>query len=168
MLQFRSLARLPIFRRAIFRAVSASASRRRRSSVSCNRPKSPSRSFDGNATPRNRGRRSSARSRGSVETLVYWLAPFVGEPGVRSPQPPSPERRLDAAGGLRRMSQIAFFTRDGDMRGRWPRISRPHHAHKRADEGRSSGLRSLNAYGAQPNFRHSLLMNSTPPQRQSG
>src|SRR5882757_2171321 len=25
------------------------------------------------------------------------------------------------------MSQIAFFTRDGDMRNRWPRISRPHH-----------------------------------------
>src|SRR3954463_10869921 len=36
-----------------------------------------------------------------------------------------------------RMSQIAFFTRDGDMRGRWSRISRPR------KRGRSSGLRVL-------------------------
>jgi hypothetical protein len=45
----------------------------------------------------------------------------------------------DAAGGLRRMSQIAFFTRDGDVRGPWPRISRPHHARKRADVGAHPG-----------------------------
>ena len=31
------------------------------------------------------------------------------------------------------MSQIAFFTRDGDMRDERTRISRPHHARKRAD-----------------------------------